>query len=137
MVLSEHNLVKLEFLINYLSFQTMQLLVSIFHLIYVFVFMGSVLDLGCALSTPSQFQLEANAIINSGWWNLSHSYSIYYICSWIYGIDCNDAGSVTGITYLSFNKPIQLATLNLPAFKNLEHLEVVGSHLNGTIPSEN
>ncbi|XP_017416400.1 probable leucine-rich repeat receptor-like protein kinase At1g35710 [Vigna angularis] len=139
MVLSEHNLVKLEFLINipsiyYLYFQTMQLLVSNFHLlIYVFVFMGSVFELGCA-STPSQLQLEASAVINSGWWNLSHSQSLH-ICSKIDGIHCNDAGSVTRITYKYSKQPIELATLNLPAFKNLEHLEL-SYILKGTIPSE-
>ncbi|XP_047166233.1 probable leucine-rich repeat receptor-like protein kinase At1g35710 [Vigna umbellata] len=140
MVLSEHNLVKLEFLINipsiyYLYFQTMHFLLYNFHLfIYALLFIGSVLELESASSTPSQLQLEANAIINSGWWNLSHSDS-NHICSWI-GIHCNDAGSVTRITYMYHEGPIQLATLNLSAFKNLEHLEVVESSLNGTIPYE-
>ncbi|WVZ08063.1 hypothetical protein V8G54_021409 [Vigna mungo] len=115
----------------------MQFLLYNFHLfIYALLFVGSVLQLGCTLSTASQLQLEANAIINSGWWNLSHSDSIYDICSWIVGITCNDAGSVTHITYMYEERPIQLATLNLSAFKNLEHLEVVKSSLNGTIPSE-
>ncbi|KAG2404123.1 MDIS1-interacting receptor like kinase [Vigna angularis] len=110
------------------------LLVSNFHLlIYVFVFMGSVFELGCA-STPSQLQLEASAVINSGWWNLSHSQSLH-ICSKIDGIHCNDAGSVTRITYKYSKQPIELATLNLPAFKNLEHLEL-SYILKGTIPSE-
>ncbi|WVZ08062.1 hypothetical protein V8G54_021408 [Vigna mungo] len=98
------------------------LLVSNFHLlIYVFVFMGSTFELGCA-STASQVQLEANAIMNSGWWHLSPSHSLH-ICSWIDGISCNDAGSVTRITYMYEEGPIQLATLNLSAFKNLEHLQ--------------
>ncbi|BAT83415.1 hypothetical protein VIGAN_04055700 [Vigna angularis var. angularis] len=107
-----------------------------FHLfIYALLFMGSVLQLGCASSTPSQLQLEANAIINSGWWNLSHSDS-NHICSLIDGISCNDARSVTGITYLYTKRRIQLATLNLSAFKNLETLEVCYSSLEGTIPPE-
>ncbi|XP_014492279.1 receptor-like protein 12, partial [Vigna radiata var. radiata] len=111
------------------------LFVSNFHLlIYVFVFMGSAFELGCA-STPSQVQLEANAIMNSGWWHLSPSQSLH-ICSSIDGIHCNDAGSVTRIIYRYQEGPIQLATLNLSAFKNLEHLEVVESSLYGTIPSE-
>ncbi|BAT83414.1 hypothetical protein LR48_Vigan03g028200 [Vigna angularis] len=114
----------------------MQFLVSNFHpVIYVLVFIGSVLKLGCASSTPSQLQLEANAIINSGWWNLPHSQSLH-ICSLIEGIHCNDFGSVTRITYLYSERPIQLANLNLSAFKNLEHLEVSFCSLEGIIPSE-
>ncbi|ESW11615.1 hypothetical protein PHAVU_008G045200, partial [Phaseolus vulgaris] len=85
-------------------------------------------------STPSQLQLEANAIINSGWWNLSSLYS-HHICSLNRGILCNDAGSVIGITYPCFEGAVQLATLNLSAFKNLESFEV-SSCLEGTIPPE-
>ncbi|XP_068488781.1 MDIS1-interacting receptor like kinase 2-like isoform X2 [Phaseolus vulgaris] len=104
-----------------------------FLLIYVLLFLSSVWELGSA-STPSQLQLEANAIINSGWWNLSSLYS-HHICSLNRGILCNDAGSVIGITYPCFEGAVQLATLNLSAFKNLESFEV-SSCLEGTIPPE-
>ncbi|WVZ08058.1 hypothetical protein V8G54_021404 [Vigna mungo] len=114
----------------------MQFSVSNFHpVIYVLVFIGSVLKLGYASSAASQLQLEANAIINSGWWDLSHSQSLH-ICSLIDGIHCNDVGSVIGITYLYSERPIQLANLNLSAFKNLERLEVSFCGLEGIIPSE-
>jgi len=115
--------------------QIMQFLISNFHLVtYVLVCLGSVLELGCA-STPSQIQLEANAIMNSGWWHLSPSHS-HHICSWIDGISCNAAGSVTRITYNYSERPIQLATLNLSVFKNLKHLELSHSNLEGSIPSQ-
>ncbi|ESW11607.1 hypothetical protein PHAVU_008G044400 [Phaseolus vulgaris] len=104
-----------------------------FLLIYVLLFLSSVWELGSA-STPSQLQLEANAIINSGWWNLSSSDS-HNICSLIHGIHCNDDGSVIRIKYLCFKGRIQLATLNLSAFKNLEFFEVAYC-LGGTIPPE-
>ncbi|QCE12542.1 protein-serine/threonine kinase [Vigna unguiculata] len=97
---------------------------------YVLFCIVSVLELGCA-STPSQLQLEANALINSGWWwDLPQD-----ICSFT-DISCNDGGSVTHITYPYSEKPIQLANLNLFAFKNLERLEVSFCGLEGIIPSE-
>ncbi|TKY65228.1 leucine-rich repeat receptor protein kinase [Spatholobus suberectus] len=115
----------------------MQLFVSNFYgatflVIYGMVIMGIVLEVG-AVPAPSELQLEANAIINSGWWNGSHSDS-HDICSW-YGIHCNKAGSITGIT-IRYMKGIQFATLNLSALKNLESLEVPMSGLEGAIPPE-
>ena len=117
----------------------MQFLNSNFHgmsflLIYVLLFLSSVLELGSA-STPSQLQLEANAIINSGWWNLSSSYS-HHICSLNHGIHCNAAGSVIGIKYQCSQGQIELATLNLSVFKNLESFEVAYCSLHDTIPPE-
>jgi len=105
-----------------------------FLLIYVLLFLSSVLELGSA-STPSQLQLEANAIINSGWWNLSSSYS-HHICSLNHGIHCNAAGSVIGIKYQCSQGQIELATLNLSVFKNLESFEVAYCSLHDTIPPE-
>ncbi|TKY65196.1 inactive beta-glucosidase 33 [Spatholobus suberectus] len=67
-----------------------------FLVIYGMVIMGILLELEAA-PTPSQLRSEAFAIINSGWWNRSQS-NPYSICSWD-GIACNDAGSITGITY--------------------------------------
>ncbi|KAK7374488.1 hypothetical protein VNO80_07918 [Phaseolus coccineus] len=104
-----------------------------FLFIYVLLFVSSVWELRSA-STLSQLQLEANAIINSGWWNLS-SLDSHHICSLNQGIHCNDAGSVIRITYPCFEGGVQLSTLNLSAFKNLESFEVACS-LQGTIPPE-
>jgi len=105
-----------------------------FLLIYVLLLLSSVWELGSA-STPSQLQLEANAIINSGWWNLSSSDS-HHICSLNNGIHCNDAGSVIGITYPCFEEAVQLSTLNLSAFKNLESFKASYCLVEGTIPPE-
>ncbi|RZB53685.1 MDIS1-interacting receptor like kinase 2 [Glycine soja] len=96
--------------------------------------MGITLELE-AVPTPSQLQLEENAIINSGWWNRSKSVASRNICSW-YGMSCNVAGSITRINYPFYTPGIRLATLNLSAFKNLEWLEVSNCGLQGTIPSD-
>ncbi|KAL2958883.1 hypothetical protein AAZX31_18G234700 [Glycine max] len=114
-----------------------------FLVIYGMVFiMGIVLELGAA-PAPAPAPLlppsEANAILNSGWWNLSQLDS-HNICSWN-DIDCNVAGSITGIR-CPFDTPgIRLATLNLSVFKNLEWLDL--SHdkfqdnkFQGPIPGE-
>ncbi|RZB53679.1 MDIS1-interacting receptor like kinase 2 isoform A [Glycine soja] len=105
-----------------------------FFVICSVVIMGITLELE-AVPTPSQLQLEENAIINSGWWNRSESVASRNICSW-YGMSCNVAGSVTRINYGFYTPGIRLATLNLSAFKNLEWLEVSNCGLQGTIPSD-
>ncbi|KAL2958886.1 hypothetical protein AAZX31_18G235000 [Glycine max] len=105
-----------------------------FFVICSVVIMGITLELE-AVPTPSQLQLEENAIINSGWWNRSKSVASRNICSW-YGMSCNVAGSITRINYPFYTPGIRLATLNLSAFKNLEWLEVSNCGLQGTIPSD-
>ncbi|KAJ1401513.1 Tyrosine-protein kinase, active site [Sesbania bispinosa] len=91
-------------------------------------------------AVPSQLQLdlEAKAIINSGWWNTSHPYyNVSRRCEqWNY-IVCNKAGSITGIYYFGpySEAAVQFATLNLSAFQNLEKL-VVWRKLKGAIPPE-
>ncbi|KAK7394513.1 hypothetical protein VNO78_15042 [Psophocarpus tetragonolobus] len=54
--------------------------------------------------------------------------SILYLLD---GKVCNEYGSITGIKYPYVSKGIQLATLNLSAFKNLERLEVRQRGLEG------
>ncbi|KAL2958880.1 hypothetical protein AAZX31_18G234400 [Glycine max] len=106
-----------------------------FFVICSVVIMGITLDLE-AVPTPSELQLEENAIINSGWWNRSKSVPSSNICSW-YGMSCNVAGSITGIECPFYTPGIRLlATLNLSAFNNLEWLEVSNCELQGTIPSD-
>ncbi|XP_027351412.1 MDIS1-interacting receptor like kinase 2-like, partial [Abrus precatorius] len=88
-----------------------------------------------AASLASHHRLEANALLKSGWWNQSQLDS-YNVCEWD-GLVCNDAGSITRITYPYFiTSGIRLATLNLSAFKNLERLDFRRSGLEGTIPPQ-
>ncbi|KAL2330058.1 hypothetical protein Fmac_017639 [Flemingia macrophylla] len=92
--------------------------------------------MGIALPRPSQLQLEANAIIQSGWWNHSDGFDdSHNICSWR-SIICNSAGSIVEMKCPSHKTRIQFATLNLSVFKNLERLEFAHCSLEGTIPPE-
>ncbi|KAJ1401520.1 Tyrosine-protein kinase, active site [Sesbania bispinosa] len=90
-------------------------------------------------ATPSQLQLdlEANALLNSRWWD--SDFNISDRCQWG-GIACNKAGSITeihyGKYYNNYKEGIQFATLNLSAFHNLEKLVVIGTEQGGTIPPE-
>ncbi|KAL2330000.1 hypothetical protein Fmac_017581 [Flemingia macrophylla] len=90
-----------------------------------------------AVPTPSQHQLEANAIIQSGWWNYSDPEGIdpQNICTWP-SIFCNTDGSITEITCPSRDRWSKFASLNLSVFKNLERLDVINCLLEGTIPPE-
>jgi len=85
----------------------------------------------------SQLQMEANAILKSGWWNTSDAYfNISNLCKWD-GIACNKDGSINLIIkYSSTTSEIHFATLNLSVFHNLEFLYVGGIGLQGTIPKE-
>lgn len=48
----------------------------------------------------SQLQMEANAILNSGWWNTSDPYfNISNRCNWI-GMFCNEVGSIKEINII-------------------------------------
>ncbi|KAJ1419602.1 Tyrosine-protein kinase, active site [Sesbania bispinosa] len=90
-----------------------------------------------ASAAPSQLQLEANAILNSRWWD--SDFNISDRCLWG-GIACNDAGSITeihyGKYYNHYKEGFQFARLNLSAFHNLEKLVVIGTGQGGTIPPE-
>ncbi|ESW11609.1 hypothetical protein PHAVU_008G044600, partial [Phaseolus vulgaris] len=84
-------------------------------------------------STSSQLQLEANAIINSGWWNLSSSDS-HHICSLNHGIHCNAVGSNLEsfeVVYCSLHGTIPPEIGNLP---KLTHLDFCYNSLSGKIP---
>ncbi|KAL2330059.1 hypothetical protein Fmac_017640 [Flemingia macrophylla] len=117
--------------------QRMQFIVSNFYGTTFLVICSMVI--GIVLPTPSQLQLEANAIMNSGWWNQSEAVDDpYNICTW-HSIVCNRAESITEITCpvsLETWSPTQFATLNLSVFKNLERLAVANCRLEGTIPPE-
>ncbi|XP_003621166.2 probable leucine-rich repeat receptor-like protein kinase At1g35710 [Medicago truncatula] len=88
-------------------------------------------------SVTSQPHMEANAILNSGWWNTSDAYfNITFLCTWK-EIVCNKAGSIKRIFIDSATtSEIHFETLNLSVFHNLEILFVYGIGLQGTIPEE-
>ncbi|KAK2359401.1 putative leucine-rich repeat receptor protein kinase [Trifolium repens] len=93
----------------------------------------------------SQLEMEANAILKSGWWNTSDAnyYNISDRCNWPQ-ISCNKAGSITKISIgeisytmsMLYENRIRFATLNLTAFHNLESLFINNAGLKGTIPKE-
>ncbi|KAK9220987.1 hypothetical protein WN944_009411 [Citrus x changshan-huyou] len=92
-------------------------------------------------SALSPLQLEAKALLNTGWWDSSFwtaNYSSDH-CKWI-GFTCNSAGSIIGLhlsrDYGSFEEPVQLSQLNFSCFPNLENLKIQSFPLNGSIPPE-
>ncbi|CAL0329716.1 unnamed protein product [Lupinus luteus] len=92
-------------------------------------------------STPLELEMEASAILNSGWWNISdYNYNdISSLCEWN-GISCNHIGSITKIKcpcYLRYEKAFhQFSSLKLSAFQNLERLDLWSCGLGGSIPFE-
>ncbi|PNX96818.1 LRR receptor-like kinase resistance protein, partial [Trifolium pratense] len=90
----------------------------------------------------SQLQMEANAILNSGWWNISDGrFNISHRCNWS-EITCNEAGSIRTIRidpkriHSEASSGKHFTTLNMSAFNNLESLIFRQIGLQGTIPTE-
>ncbi|PNX77460.1 receptor protein kinase-like protein, partial [Trifolium pratense] len=100
---------------------------------------------GLIIGTPSstltsQLEREANAILNSRWWNTyDANYNISYRCNWD-EIFCNKVGSISEINIdYHFEVPPsarELATLDLSTFQNLESLTIRSISMGGTIPKE-
>ena len=92
-----------------------------------------------AATVTSQLQMEADAILNSGWWNTSDAhFNISDCCNW-HDIFCNDAGSIKAIKINSWGSQLatlNLSTFNLSTFHNLESLVISEIGLLGTIPKE-
>ncbi|KAK2413597.1 putative leucine-rich repeat receptor protein kinase [Trifolium repens] len=89
--------------------------------------------------TPS-LQMEANAILKSGWWHTSNErFSISNYCNWS-DIICNKDGSIKSIhidaQYSQVAWGNKFATLNLSSFHNLESLGIKSIGLWGTIPKD-
>jgi Leucine-rich repeat (LRR) protein len=87
-------------------------------------------------SESSALQLEAKALLESGWWGSANTNNVSSRCKWP-GITCNAGGSVTDIAielggfYLG-----EMSKLNLSSFPNLVRLDLHGTGLQGSIPVE-
>jgi Leucine-rich repeat (LRR) protein len=85
-----------------------------------------------AASQSSALQLEANALLATGWWGRNDSSR----CEWP-GITCNGTGSVTKIVMSSgFYLGGEMSKLNLSCFPNLVRLDLRNASLQGSIPVE-
>jgi hypothetical protein len=86
-------------------------------------------------SESSPLQLEARALLESGWWNDYYSNNTSTRCDWP-GITCNAGGSVTKI-YMTggLNGSDKYLKLNFSSFSNLVRLVLRGTSLQGSIPS--
>ncbi|GAU25981.1 hypothetical protein TSUD_166640 [Trifolium subterraneum] len=110
------------------------------RMFFVLIIWGLIAGTQSATLT-SQLELEANAILNSGWWNTSDAYyNISNRCNWSQ-ISCNKAGSIIkinidGLLREKKGRVNNFATLNLSTFHNLESLVIAYVGLEGTIPKE-
>jgi len=90
-----------------------------------------------AASQSSALQLEASALLASGWWRrTNNTNNISNRCAWL-GITCNVAGSIKEIdmSYGGFNLG-EMSKLNFSCFPNLVYLDLQQTGLNGSIPVE-
>ncbi|CAK9162888.1 unnamed protein product [Ilex paraguariensis] len=83
-------------------------------------------------SLPSR---EAEALLNSGWWQRNTTTTNH--CEWV-GISCNKAGSVIQIhaTDYILTAGAALEKLNLSSFPNLEVLDLSNCRLHGSLGSQ-
>jgi len=94
-----------------------------------------------AATVTSQLQMEANALLNSGWMNTTdEGFNISNRCDWPI-ITCNEVGSIKEINidmvpYYYYTGTVLFARLNLSTFQNLERLAVIEHHLPETILKE-
>jgi Leucine-rich repeat (LRR) protein len=89
-----------------------------------------------AASQSSALQLEANAMLASGWWkSADYTNNTSSRCEWP-TITCNSAGSVTYIVMSRSALGGEMSKLNLSCFPNLVLLDLYGNELNGSIPVE-
>ncbi|CDP19210.1 unnamed protein product [Coffea canephora] len=95
-----------------------------------------------ATAAKSALNLEAEALLKSGWWGLSSiiATNISARCRWS-GIICNDAGSVTEILLPNYGIQDELTNRELTnfsfsSFPNLVRLDLSGNELDGVIPHQ-
>lgn len=87
-------------------------------------------------------EIEANALLQCGWWSgyvfyTPASYQPHeYYCNWT-GITCNHGGSITHISlHHQFLWGKKLTTFNFSSFPNLVRLDLRSSRVMGSIPPE-
>ncbi|KAK9283167.1 hypothetical protein L1049_011399 [Liquidambar formosana] len=100
---------------------------------FAFVYAATIMIV--AASESSSLQLEAEALLNSGWWS-SYSNETSSRCDWP-GIACDNAASVTAI-FLPQEYQVggEFGKFNFSCFPNLLRLYVSGNGLQGSIPSQ-
>ena len=89
-----------------------------------------------AASNSSALELEAKALLESGWWSYYSNDTFLNHCE-LYGIKCNDGGSVIEID----RPPLiyegdAISKLNLSSFPNLVRLDLSHNGLTGSISVE-
>ncbi|XP_022741882.1 MDIS1-interacting receptor like kinase 2-like [Durio zibethinus] len=82
------------------------------------------------VAATSLLQLEADALIESGWWS-SYSNDTSQRCKWT-GISCNDVGSVTKI-YPPSDGAVKFENMNFSCFPNLVFLSLSGQEVSGSM----
>ncbi|KAK0578685.1 hypothetical protein LWI29_014408 [Acer saccharum] len=85
-----------------------------------------------AASDLSAIQLEREALLNSGWWNISGTLTSDHYCNWT-GIACNVLGSINGIDLNNHGIVGDLKKFNFSRFPNLEFLKLGSNRLYGSI----
>ncbi|XP_022769630.1 probable leucine-rich repeat receptor-like protein kinase At1g35710 [Durio zibethinus] len=86
------------------------------------------------LATASSLELEAQALLHSGWWS-SYRKDISQRCEWP-GLSCNGAGSVTKMDVRLFFVDDKFEKLNFSCFQNLVYLNAAFNGIIGNIPPQ-
>ena len=102
-------------------------------LLFCGIYLNGIVELVEA-SELSLLELEAKALLESGWWS-AHTNNASTRCKNWPGITCNAAGSVTKID-LANRVYVDKLNLNFSSFPNLVYLDLHMTRLKGSIPLE-
>ncbi|KAJ0099360.1 hypothetical protein Patl1_22156 [Pistacia atlantica] len=105
---------------------------------WVTLFIYNVATVASICVTASEklpIKLEKEALLNTSWWQNSEAINSSDHCTW-YGVSCNIAGSVNGVSLISTNITGKLARFNFSCFPNLISLDLSNNNIKGSIPSE-
>ncbi|OMO62716.1 Leucine rich repeat 4 [Corchorus olitorius] len=110
-------------------------------LIGIGIWMTTIFSFASIASTTataeSSLGLEAEALLQSGWWSNYSNNNISQRCEWT-GISCNINGSISHIhpppNIIKVGN--KLGKMNFSYFPNLVHLNLNDHGLNGSIPPE-